>query len=312
MMGSAGVAGPGADRDVLRSVAEVDFAVVDLQTTGLYPDRGDRICEVAVAEVAGANPAEPRGVAWHRLVNPMRSMTRGARAVNSITDEMLVGAPPFARLAPDLWLRLRGRVLVAHNALFAVGHLRGELGALGFPVEELLVVDTLVLAKNQLLDRPELGYLLDDLAVRLGISGRRRHRAEHDSLLTAAVFGALLASRGGEARLTDLFPRPADAHLRSPDPFGQVLLTIEQAIAERMELAIRYYSPWRGARLGAITERQVEPLGISDDYYLVAYCRLRQAERRFRIDRIKSARVVPSRDRQARPSAPVAAGATGA
>lgn len=76
---------------------------------------------------------------------------------------------------------------------------------------------------------------------------------------------------------------------------------IEQALVESRALEIEYYS----RMMDSTTRRVVEPIAVVDldgRWYLAAYCRLRSAERSFRIDRIRSARMLDERiEKRARP-----------
>ena len=89
------------------------FAVVDLETTGLFPEYHDRIVEVAVVHVSRSGEIEG---AWETLVNPMRDM--GAQSIHGISAASATQAPPFAAISGHLSELLRGRVPVAHNATF--------------------------------------------------------------------------------------------------------------------------------------------------------------------------------------------------
>jgi len=77
---------------------------------------------------------------------------------------------------------------------------------------------------------------------------------------------------------------------RRPEHDGdapQVPLSVQQAIAEQLVVAIDYVD-----RAAAPTRREVEPVGVvslDDAWYLVGWCRLRQDARSFRLDRIRSA-----------------------
>jgi predicted DNA-binding transcriptional regulator YafY len=65
--------------------------------------------------------------------------------------------------------------------------------------------------------------------------------------------------------------------------------TIEQAVLHRQVVEIGYED-----RHGVVTARQVEPMavvGSGEAWYLVGFCRLRQDQRVFRLDRIHDARV---------------------
>src|SRR6266404_2856907 len=70
-----------------------------------------------------------------------------------------------------------------------------------------------------------------------------------------------------------------------PTLSSQVLIPIQRALAERRVLSLDY----QGGQRREITRRHVEPLGLvyySDNWHLIAYCRLRRDVRDFRTDRI--------------------------
>ena len=66
----------------------ISFAIVDIETTGLSPLRGDRICEIAVLKVRNGR----KTAQFQSLVNPERPISGGASAVNGITDDMVLDA----------------------------------------------------------------------------------------------------------------------------------------------------------------------------------------------------------------------------
>jgi predicted DNA-binding transcriptional regulator YafY len=66
---------------------------------------------------------------------------------------------------------------------------------------------------------------------------------------------------------------------------SEALIPIQRALAERRVLALEYH----GIQRRELTRRHVEPLGLvyySDNWHLIAYCRLRRDVRDFRTDRI--------------------------
>lgn len=71
----------------------------------------------------------------------------------------------------------------------------------------------------------------------------------------------------------------------------QRLLALQRAIAERRVVALRYHS-YRGNKT---LEREVEPDGLTYNHgvwYLGGYCRLRQGQRSFRLDRVDALHVL--------------------
>lgn len=79
---------------------------------------------------------------------------------------------------------------------------------------------------------------------------------------------------------------------RAPNAGPVSLSRVQMALAEARVLDIRYH----GARRGETTTREVEPLGLAfylEHWHLIAWCRLRQEVRDFRVDRIQDLRVLP-------------------
>src|SRR5207249_4771916 len=101
----------------------VPLVFLDIESTGLSPNEGHRVCELALLRVRGS-VAEANYVA---LVNPQRPMGLQALAVHGITPDLLAGAPTFAALVPELLPLLADATLVAHNAPFDIAFLVSEL-----------------------------------------------------------------------------------------------------------------------------------------------------------------------------------------
>src|SRR5262245_66662719 len=94
---------------------ELAFTFVDVETTGLAPATGDRVCEIALLRVQG-----DREIArFESLVHPQRPMHPGALAVHGITDAMLVGAPTFATLLPQIQAIIHAAVPIAAHGPFS-------------------------------------------------------------------------------------------------------------------------------------------------------------------------------------------------
>ncbi len=117
------------------------FAVIDVETTGFSPLRGDRIIEVAIVRVAPDGSTEDE---YTTLVNPLRDV--GATYIHGITDEDVAEAPLFSEIAGDILERLRGAVLVAHNVRFDHDFLAAEFSNAGILLPAVPELCTLQLA----------------------------------------------------------------------------------------------------------------------------------------------------------------------
>ncbi len=166
--------------------------VMDTETTGLDPRRGDRLVEVACVELRNYMPS---GRVWHEYVNPERDVPREAFAVHGLSTQFLSNKPLFAALAAGFLEFIEGATLVIHNASFDMGFINMELGRLDLPaVPSERVVDTLALARRK---HPAGPNSLDALCKRYGIdnSARTVHGALLDAELLAEVYLQLVGGQ---------------------------------------------------------------------------------------------------------------------
>ncbi len=178
-------------------LADLRYAVVDVETSGGPYRRGHRITEVAIYEVCAGMVADE----YRTLVNPGRDIPPRIAALTGITDNMVSSAPSFDQIAGDVLQRIRGRVLVAHNARFDWGFLSQQLAEAIGEVPRVERLCTVSMARRIL---PRLRHRdLDALARHFGIEIMARHRAFGDALATARVLIRLLDEAGNQG-LTDL------------------------------------------------------------------------------------------------------------
>ncbi len=177
---------------------------LDVETTGAIPNY-DRITEIGLVEVdRGRLVGE-----WSSLVNPMRRIPPVIQDLTGITDEMVSGAPGFEQLAPELYARLQGKVLVAHNARFDYGFLRHEFRRLGYRyVAQVLCTVRL----SRRLYPHERRHNLDTLIERHGLACEHRHRALADARVLWQFTRQIHDSLGAEvirAEAEELLRAPA-------------------------------------------------------------------------------------------------------
>ena len=173
---------------------------LDTETTGLYPDQGDRIIEIGCVELVNRKLT---GNNKHFYLNPGRDSHEEALKVHGITTEFLRDKPKFDAVVDELLDYVQGAELVIHNAPFDLGFLNRELELLARPAFRQFVVsvtDTLAMAKELY---PGKRNGLDALCARLGVdnSGRTLHGALLDAELLADVYINL--TRGQDALLMD-------------------------------------------------------------------------------------------------------------
>jgi len=165
-------------------LSELEFVVLDTETTGLRPG-SDRVIEIAGIRLRGGEVLE----SFQSLVNPQRRLPPFIVQFTGISQQMIATAPTAENILPDFLRFIEGAILVGHNIGFDIGFLSHEAQLLGcaFPIDGL---DTIPLARRFL---PGLRrFKLDAVADYLKIPAMHRHRAMGDARVTAAVFIKLL------------------------------------------------------------------------------------------------------------------------
>ena len=169
---------------------------LDTETTGLDPNQGHRIIEIAAVEF---NNRQSTNKKYHSYINPEREIDAAAEEVHGLSLEFLQDKPLFQDIAKDFLNFIQGAELIIHNAPFEVGFINAELGRLGLAKledNELKITDSLQFAKDL---RPGQRNSLDALcrAYDIDNSERTLHGALLDAQLLGEVFIAM--TRGQEA-----------------------------------------------------------------------------------------------------------------
>ncbi len=165
-------------------VATAEFLVVDTETNGLGGDACE-LTEVAAVLVGGGELHDR----WESLVRTSAPLSRGIQRFTGITQRMVDEAPSLEDVLPELDRRLRGRVMVAHNAPFDRRVLRQAFARIGLDWTDPPVICTAALARAMLpLQRVRrLGAVADALGIDVAIT----HRALADAITCARVLCAL-------------------------------------------------------------------------------------------------------------------------
>jgi DNA polymerase-3 subunit epsilon len=159
----------------------------DTETTGLDPDKGDRVVEIGCVEMVDR---QLTGRHLHLYVNPERDMPEEAFKVHGLSAQFLSDKPKFAEVATEVSAFLAGAQVVIHNAAFDIGFMNAELNRIGAaPMANTVasVLDTWQLAKELF---PGKANSLNALCRRLEVdnSGRSFHGALLDAQLLAEVY----------------------------------------------------------------------------------------------------------------------------
>lgn len=226
--------------------------VLDTETTGLNPNLGHRLVEIAAIELNDRKVSER---SFHRYLNPEREIDEGAASVHGLTLDRLQDEPKFAEIAAAFLAFISGAELIIHNAPFDMGFLNAELARAGLPLLDNPVIDTLKFAKdlhpgkknnlNALCDR----YLIDN-------SHRVLHGALLDTELLAEVYLAM--TRGQESLLGDEVGGHEElAELASGDRI-RLAVRVVQASEEELALHVQQLTDIDKASKGSCLWKQLE------------------------------------------------------
>ncbi len=176
-----------------RSLMDVAFAVVDVETTGTRAATGDRVTEIAIVDVRDGVVGE----VFSQLVNPQRPIPSHITALTQISWAMVKDEPTFRQIAYAVSTRLAGRVFTAHNAAFDWRFVSEELsrGCGAQLAGPRLCTVRMARALLPQLSRRSLDHVTNFFGIRVSA----RHRAGGDAVATAEVLVRLLhvaADRG--------------------------------------------------------------------------------------------------------------------
>ena len=174
--------------------------VLDTETTGLSPDKGDRVVEIGCVELINHVPTSNT---FQVYLNPEREMDEGAQRIHGLTNEFLQDKPKFEAIAEDFISYIGESKIIAHNASFDINFLNSELSRLNkAKISQERVIDTLKIAREKY---PGARNSLDALCKRFFVdnSNRKLHGALLDSELLAEVYLELIGGKEPDLDLAE-------------------------------------------------------------------------------------------------------------
>jgi DNA polymerase III epsilon subunit-like protein len=171
-------------------IADTRFAVIDVETSGLRPNR-HRLLQIGVVRVLGDGTVIDR---WDTLLRaPWRPL--GGRSIHGLSRRTLRGAPRLRQVAWQLAAALDGSIVCAHNAEFDWLFVARGLRRAGLPPPDAVRLCTLRLSRSLDPERVR-SHRLRDLCLRYDVPLTRPHDAAADAAATAALLPHLLAEAG--------------------------------------------------------------------------------------------------------------------
>lgn len=171
--------------------------VLDIETTGFYHDKHDRIVEIACVELDGLKVT---GSEYQTYLSPGVRVDPGAFKVHGLSDEFLENQPEFSEVVDEFLKFIGDDEIIAHNAIsFDMKFVQKELALIERPPIRNKVFDTLVYARQT---RPGKMNSLDALVKAFKMKTDRVdgvHGALQDSRTLARVYCHMLQTRGSDS-----------------------------------------------------------------------------------------------------------------
>lgn len=183
----------------------MEYAVLDLETTGFSPYNGDEIISVGVVSMIGDSVQENEK--FYSLVKTKRKIPAHVERLTGISSEMTRQAPELINVLRNVLEFVQKRVLIVHGS----GHDKHFLNSALWKTCRVnlshRLIDCMIVAKclNPASSRYDLDFLLEDYQIPL----TTRHHALEDALMTAHLWREMLDRLGRKEIVTlgDLYAR---------------------------------------------------------------------------------------------------------
>ena len=182
---------PEIDEQETVALRDVEFCVVDLETTG-GSNEYNSITEIGAVKYRGGEEIGR----FTTLVNPQCAIPPFITVLTGITDTMVCNAPAIEEVLDSLLEFIGDSVLVAHNARFDIGFINASLVRDGREKLTNRVLDTVGLARRLVGGEVE-NCKLSTLAASLGFANQPSHRAINDVLATGDLLHLLIERAAG-------------------------------------------------------------------------------------------------------------------
>jgi DNA polymerase III subunit epsilon len=239
-----------------------EIAVVDVETTGLFPGGHDRIVEIGIVRMTVAGETLEEYVS---LVNPERDI--GPTDIHGIRARDVLDAPTFADLVGDVCGRIRGAIVGGHNVQFDARFIEAELRRAGHELPPVKLLCTMT----------ALGGSLASCCRAYQVELGQAHSAIDDARATARLLSRWLAEREDDEPLLSLVTDFGEgSQWPSVEPAGISLKRQEAAatppatatylaqLVERLPAAAGVGTPVAFAVYYGILDRVLEDRRVSD------------------------------------------------
>lgn len=168
---------------------ELTVVVFDIETTGFYPEKGDRVISIGAIKMTGSQIMQTE--TFYTLVHSPLILSEEISALTNISNEELQGAPMASEVIMNFFKFVKNHSLVAHHAKHEQSFMQKMTWDLLKTRFEHRIIDTSFLLR---LSNPMMKSIpLEDACNECGIEVINRHHALGDAIMTAQIWGHYLS-----------------------------------------------------------------------------------------------------------------------
>lgn len=181
----------------------LETVVFDLETTGFFPEKGDRIISIGAVKMHGSNIIEKE--TFYSLIQSDVPLSKEVFELTKITYDQLADAPPADEVLVDFLRFIGSRVLVAHHSKHEQSFMKKIIWDVMRTRFQHRIVDTSFLIRVS--DPMMKSIALDEICLKCGIEIKDRHHALGDAIMTAKVWSCYIgiAKKAGFYCLRDVY-----------------------------------------------------------------------------------------------------------
>ncbi|MBB6454466.1 DNA polymerase-3 subunit epsilon [Salirhabdus euzebyi] len=182
---------------------ELKVVVFDIETTGFYPYKGDRMLTIGAVKMRGDQIlAEDT---FYSAIYSDEGPSKEIEKLTGITKAELLAAPPIQNVLKEFYQFVKSDTLVAHHSSHEKQFMK-HANWLALKTDfQNRIIDTSFLTK---IIEPELKlFTLDEYCDHFGIFNQQRHHALHDAIATANLWseGIRGVKQLGYSHLNDVY-----------------------------------------------------------------------------------------------------------
>lgn len=160
-----------------------NYTVVDIETTGLSPQKDD-IIELSALKVRDNKVVEE----FSMLLKSSKGVNSFISGLTGITNSMLNNAPIIEDVLPEFLAFIGNDIILGHNVNFDMRFIKAKTQLVLNKMVENSIMDTMIFAKRNL-ELPN--FKLTTIAQYYDIDTKNNHRGLKDCYITFEVYNKL-------------------------------------------------------------------------------------------------------------------------